>query len=488
MPRLLSMLPFLLMMGCSSSCARPEPTEVLVTIPGTTNRITETPTVADNRDLLMKIYTKTEDCAILTTDDAERAICMPNVDRASGEVRLSFSLQSTDYNAIPLPLSSEHVQILHNQIPITGQEGAAFTLVPHDEESARQLFILVIDGSGSMAQEDARGVSRMAQVRSALLSAGVKDAFFPGDVRTGVAIFQFTDGTPVPLTGKLEVLESKAAYTEAIKQHLRVRNGYTHLYRAVRYATRELLEEEQIQGWLDRNDAEPTVVALTDGFNNVRSSDTCATNAKQLSGLLEHLRDVRRSDSRLRVYTVGLGKPVWPRYTLPNERSTEITPRVLCGQRYRDARIDGGLENRGIDNASLEWIALYGGGRTYVRQGKKDLGKAFEEAAAKRYRWFEARYRVPSSYLRRRFTTTIKLISFTTAEASVGIQPSAWLDAPPGVVAADGWTRPAAYRNTLGVVLPAMGIVVTLMYLGAAGFNTRRVLSGRTRPPRPPQG
>ena len=70
--------------------------------------------------------------------------------------------------------------------------------------------------------------------------------------------------------------------------------------------------------------------------------------------------------------------------------------------------------------------------------------------------------------------------------ASVTIHPSAWLDAPPGVLASDGWSRPASYRRTLSAVLPMMGLVVVMMYLGAAGFNSRRVLSGRTRPPRPP--
>jgi hypothetical protein len=170
---------------------------------------------------------------------------------------------------------------------------------------------------------------------------------------------------------------------------------------------------------------------------------------------------------------------------MPTTRSPDLSGRDLCG-RYVSRRIDGDLENDGIDNVSLEWIASFGGGSAYVRQGKKKLGEAFEAAAAKRYEWFEVRYRVQPAHLRRSFESTIELVSFATGAASVTIHPSAWLDAPPGVIASDGWSRPASYRRTLSAVLPMMGLVVAMMYLGAAGFNSRRVLSGRTRPPRPP--
>lgn len=475
-----------------------EPSERLLHIQGTTNRITEFPTVKQGTDLQMKIYTQPAQCDYLGRTEEEKQLCMPYVDRASGEVRLSFSLLGSDQDPVPMPLTEDHVRALHDNVHIRdgqvvdmGDDESyimGFDLVPHRPVSAKQLFILIIDGSNSMRETNSAGLSRIGQVQRALLMNSVKDAFFPRDVQTGVVIYQFTEGAPVPLTGQVEILESKRDYSAAIQESLRVRRGYTHLYGAIRYATSTLLENEQLERWLDLNDAEPTVVVLTDGFNNISNADRCADNVDGLQSLLKHLQKVRRSSEyRPRVYTVGLGRPVRANYTLPNERGTEVSAQELCG-RFANVRIDGNLENQGIDNVSLEWIAAYGGGNAYVRQGQRQLGAAFESAAAKRYTWFEARYRVHPSFLRRRFVSAIELVSFATGRAEVTIHPSAWLDAPPGALADDGWTRPATFRSSLGVVLPVLGMVITLMYLGAASFNSRRVLSGRMRPPRPPKG
>jgi hypothetical protein len=479
------------------ACGDGEPGDRLLHINGTTNRISEFPTIRDGTDLTMKIYTQTEDCEYITTTKADAAACMPYVDRASGEVRLSFSLLRGD-NRLPMPLTEDHVRVLHDNVHIrdgqvvdlNGSESyvMGFDLIPHREVDAEQLFILVIDGSTSMSEPNSEGVSRIAQVRSALLSSEVRNAFFPTrDVRTGVVIYSFSKGDPRPISGQIEILESKGEYDAAIREHLVVPGGFTHMYNAVRYATSTLLEEEPIETWLDLNNADPTVIVLTDGFNNTNIAERCADNVPDLQSLLKHLQKSRRnSEHKPRVYTVGLGLPIRANYTLPNERGTDISVQELCA-RFANVQIDRNLENRGIDNVSLEWIAAYGGGNAYVRQGRQKLGEAFRAAAAKRYMWFEARYRVHPSFLRRRFVTAIELVSFATAQAEVTIHPSAWLDAPPGALAADGWTRPASFRGSLGIVLPTLGLVVMLMYFGAASFNSRRVIFGRMRPPRPPK-
>ena len=236
---------------------------------------------------------------------------------------------------------------------------------------------------------------------------------------------------------------------------------------------------------LELNEMAVTVVVLTDGFNNLSSRDTCADNAERLNLLLKHLDTVRGEGADLRrrptVYTVGLGRPVRPRFALPDDRPAKITPAMLCGRRYKDWRIDGLLEDRGIDNPSLMFIADRGGGSAYIRQDRDGLGEAFRAAAARRYAWFELRYRVDPFYLRRSFRTQLRLLSFATAQASIVIHPSAWLDGPPGKRAEDGWTRPRPFTHTLTILTPAIGLLIGLSYLNAAWFNTRRALFGRLR-------
>ncbi len=482
------MLVLLAMLGCGGG----GPAEKIAPIPNTTTRIGR-PEVKDGTELDLKIFTTPADCNLAVLKEYRKQ-CLPHVDRASGEVRLSFQLRLSDGEPYPLPLTSDHVEVSHQGTHVSDEmPGLAFSLIPHEPQRAKQLFILVIDASASMRQETrpGSGVTRMEAVRSALLLKDVKEAFFPGAVKTAVVVFEFTSGDPQPLGGKLELLENAQSYTKLIKTQLQARSGFTHLYDAVRYATGSLLQQEQINNWLQIQNAEPTVIVLTDGFNNVRGDDVCSDNARRLSRLLEHLRSVRQgsvaSNTRPTVYTVGLGRPIRPNFSLPKLRKPEVDDATLCGRRYVDRRIDGDLEEYGIDNPSLMWIADFGGGTSYVRRNKKGLGEAFKAAAAERYIWFEARYRVPPFFLRRAFETRLELKSFATASAKVNIYPSAWLDAPPGITMADGWSFPSPYRQTLTVVLPVLGLLTLLSYLGAAWFNTRRVLFGRTRPPRPPR-
>ena len=131
------------------------------------------------------------------------------------------------------------------------------------------------------------------------------------------------------------------------------------------------------------------------------------------------------------------------------------------------------------------FIADIGGGFAYVKKSKDGLGEAFTAAAARRFRWFEVRYRVDPFYLRRSFRTALRLLSFAKAEANVKIYPSAWLDAPPGVEIEDDWHTQRTFRHTATVAVPVLGLGVSLIYLSAAIFNTRRALFRRGSKPAP---
>lgn len=472
----------------------------LTPIPGTTTRV-GTPETKKDLDLDLRIFTTPADCSGFGIPKVEQHVCLPHVDRSSGEVRVSFyfSLKGDPY---PMPLSDDqqdNLLVTHLGTRVqNGQNSQAVKIVPHEPEPVKQMFVLLIDGSSSMSENN-----RMKKVKAALLQREVIDAFFPDEVKTGLVLLQFTGGTPTPVGGSLQVLWGKDDYVAAVRQ-LRVLSGFTHLYDAITYATGPLLSEDILDVPIDTEEMAVTVVALTDGFNNLKGSDTCSDNADRLTTLLKHLRRVRSGEVEMRrrpqVFTVGLGRPLRPRYELPKGMDPKVSATELCGKRYVDRRIDGDLETLGIDNPSLALIANRAGGFSYVSRSKEGLGRAFRAAAAKRYNWFELRYRVDPFFLRRSFKTGIQLVSFASAEASVDIHPSAWLDAPPGEIAEDGWTVAPPYLATLEVLVPSLALLFSISFLGAAFFNTKRALFGRTRrrkkkggrgqppPPPPPQG
>lgn len=468
----------------------------LVLIPGTTTRVS-TVTQEKGTELAMRIFREPRECIGAgiagDVDDHERlGLCLPHVDRRSGEVRLGFQLRDKRDETVPLPLREEDVTVIHQGTLIQdGAEGQHLTVIPHDPMDVDQLFVLLIDGSSSMGEPASRqgGRSRMEQVKRALRLREVQEAFYPKEVKTAVLLMQFTSGSPQPVGGELRPLENRRDYLAAVDQ-LRVLQGFTHLYDAVAWATGPMFDNDQIQRLVDDNSMEVTVIALTDGFNNQEGRDTCGTNAPRLQALLERVTELKatggvRLGRQARIFTVGLGRPVRPGFELPDNWDQRVKPRELCG-RFVDQRIDGDLERRGIDNASLEWIARAGDGQAFVKQGRDGLGDAFRSSAARRYSWFETRYRLDPFYLRRSFTTRLRLRSYYTAEAAVKLHPSAWLDAPPGQVVEGGWTAPQSYRHTMVVVAPAVGLLIALGYLGAALFNTRRALFGRTRRRSPP--
>jgi hypothetical protein len=79
------------------------------------------------------------------------------------------------------------------------------------------------------------------------------------------------------------------------------------------------------------------------------------------------------------------------------------------------------------------------------------------------------------------------LVSFATAEASVELFPSAWLDAPPGVKSEGGWTIQRPFRAIFILLVPLFGLLLFLSYIGAAAFHAKRAMFMRVRQPRSPQ-
>lgn len=480
MRRLLA-LATLLLAGCV------DPEEGPFLIEGTTYRI-GAPVQKSDVDLTIDVFTSREVClAKREVSLADLEACIPKVDRATGQVQFSFAFKDRGSGtSYPLPLEREDLVVTHDDLSVPG----AVQLTPHDPIRASQLFIVLLDGSGSMYSGDSPMIDR---VYSALMKRSVIDAFFPNDpdVTTGVVLLRFTDNVVGLDGGPPQVLSNKDEYKQMVRGHIRGGNrGFTHLYRAIDYTVTDLAEVPNIQSWLALRRAEPTVIAVTDGFNNERSEDQCGDNVPRLQDLLTVLSDSRDREVHERpyVYTVGLGRPVWPQWDIEEHKRMQPTVAALCGQ-YGGTRIDGRLEDVGIDNASLEWIAEYGDGESYVALNDDGLARVFLDAAAIRHSWYDLSYVVDPYYHRRTFKSGIELRSFADAGVSIPVYPSGWIDAPtPLRQEGSVWTKPRSLRAALTLVLPLLSGLVLLHFLGPASFNGRRAITrrARRRPRKPP--
>jgi hypothetical protein len=420
----------------------------------------------------------------LSGEDIER--CLPYMDRASGEIRLAFRPEMDDGTPLPLALEREHIEVYHGGF--RAQSGVEIELIGHSPQRSDQLFILLIDGSGSMNETDGGNTRRIDKVRASLRSSEVLRSFFPGGgVRTGVILLTFTEGQPRPVGGELQVIQDAREFATLVDARLDTGRGYTHLYDAVSYAVGDLLKEPVVAEFIERNDrAEPTIIVLTDGFNNLSAADLCQDNAPRLERLIEDVQRARPARgtpwSRPSIYTVGLGVPLSQRLEAKPEQS-KVSGEDICGS-WGGMTIDNNLERRGIDKVSLDWIAAVGGGASYVHQDARGLGRAFQAAAAERFRWFELRYRNHGLLLRRSFDFTLRLSAFVDAESTVTFQPSGWLDAPPGARAAgEVWAARSVFRRSTPLLMSLLGVLLALAFSGAAFFNARRALSRRRGPP-----
>ncbi len=456
------------------------------------------PSVDVQKGVIFHLFRDRGDClgrseiAETEEDLAETWLCDPFVDRASGQVRFAFQTQQDGYG-YPMNLEREDLLLTHRLQAVPHRN---MLLTGHKPRATNQLFILLIDVSGSMARGDEgfKG-SRMDRVRSALLRNDVVDSFFPPGAQTAVIPLLFSSGDPRQLSQKL-ILSTPDDYRAAIRT-LNVGAGYTHLYNAVRYATGKLLEDKSVLQQMEGPEGkQPVIIAMTDGFNNqddMRSGkDICRDNAApdRLKGLVNDLYKRQRDENvRIRptVYTVGIGRKTLGRGTkrAPNrqeeERLLAVSEQELCGA-YANQQVDGDLENYGVDHVAMEWIANAGGGQSFIKQDGRGLAEAFKSAARKKYVWYDLYYSVDPFHLRRSFEVKVGLFWQNGRDAGrMDIVPSGWLDAPPGQARKDAWVMASPYSRTLVLLMPMVSLLVILSYLPSARFNLSRALFSRIR-------
>lgn len=453
-------------------------TEYPAPIAGSTYRITKD--VPDGESTMkIDILTTAKECAVAKIEEVD--LCVPKVDRASGEVHLSFVVREPiNETIVPQALGEDQVEVKH-----AGSTQSTMELIPHNPRASNQLYVVIIDGSGSMKETDGTRLRRIDKVRNALRTKKVTDAFFPpGSTTTGVVLMTFTDDLVTLDGGPPKILRNPKEYLRYVDEYLEPRGGYTHLYEAVRQGMTKTLREGEIKDFLGTRAAQATVIVLTDGFNNVSASDTCGSNLPRLQRTIDAVKRARSKNSLVKptLYMVGLGKP-YRNAQKPENRLEGPTLQTLCG-RYADDRIDGTLEKQGIDHLSLAWLAEPGGGRSFVRRKAHKLAEVFAEAAAKQYEWFEVRYRVPDPmWHRQAFETRLQFRSGHQGVTRVTLLPSPWLDAPSA--SHDGkWMTLTPLRHTFTLVMPLLGLLVFVSFWGAAFFNASRALFRRARPRR----
>ncbi len=464
-----------LLFGCQTS-------EYPAPIPGTAYRIGKD-TFRKDSEVYIDLLTTWRECMGAGVADLEA--CLPRADRAAGEVQLGFVLRDPQTSTqLFRSLTEDQIRVTHN-----GSTQTDIQLIPHEPVEGGQLFILLIDGSGSMHENNQE---RIRKVYDALLQDSVVERFFPNGASTksGVVLLRFSDKVVGIDGGPPRVITKPGEYKDLIKGHLMERSGgYTHLYGAVRYGVTELLNEKRIADYITVKGAEPTFVVLTDGFNNEEAKDSCGDNVPRLQETVDLLRERRTlgtANIRPVLFAVGLGTPI-DGGRMPKSKNAKVTASSLCGP-FRDRRIDGDLEDYGIDAVSLQWMARAGGGRSFVRRNADELAEVFKEAARPRYRWYELRYRTSDAlYHRKSFDIEVLLTSAEIAQTTVSMFPSAWVDAPSGRREVDGseeWVYPTAFRESLLLLLMPLGLLVFLFFLSPALFTARRALTRRARPRR----
>jgi len=430
-------------------------------------------------ELFLDIFATSQECARAGVDELE--LCRPMVDRAAGEVHLSFQFRDRETSQkFLIPLSRDQMMVTHDR----GRQ-EDYELIPHNPRSSGQLYIVVIDGSSSMYDNDGE---RIRKVYKALMSKDVANAFFPSaDSKTGVLLMQFNKELRQLGGGPPTIITNKKKYREMVKNNLMVKTGgFTYLYGAIRESMTTLLADKRVRQFIAARNAQPTLIVLTDGFNNESASDTCGSNVHRLTNTIDVVKKARRAGGTAKpvMYTVGLGQR-YRKGKKPEGLNQSVTPTGLCGS-FLNERIDSNLEVFGIDHISLAWLAEAGGGVSFVKRSYKGLSEVFLTAAAKRYEWFELRYRVPDPiHHRQSFDVRFSLLQGYRSSTSVTLHPNPWIDGPTGRKApGDRWTSLTSLNHALTILMPVLGLLVFLNFLGAATFNARRALFRGARPRR----
>ena len=474
-----------------AGCVDPQAADTPVPIEGTTYRISP-PVVTEGSELTVDIMRDMRRCKqvfsnpdrydadAFSSHEERLERCLPRVDRAAGQVELAFRLAQRDNanRGLILPLQKEHVRVRHME-----RDVPHFEFERYGRADAGQLFILLVDSTHTMGIPDSQGVTRLQRVINAIL--GAKNTILaPG---SAVAVLRYgiditgTAGQPISEVVPVTTAAELKAELEAIKNP----RGFTELYGAVSQAVGPLLDADTaISRFLAERDMQPTVVLLTDGFNNRDKSERCGENAPKLADALQNLRAARQKPPSQRpvLYTVGFGAPPFqPGWVAPKD-DINVTPRQLCGE-FEHNFIDGELDSKFIDNVSLLWLAEVGGGQGFIKPRVGQIREALADTAPQRFTWYRIKYRVDPFYHRSSFNTRIVLTQFVAADASVKLHPSPWFDVPTGLPTEEGarWVKPGDIRRATSFAVPLLGGFIVLGFLGSAIFNTRRALFRRAK-------
>ena len=439
----------------------------------------------DKGDLFVNMFTTRDACKteseVVAGTDVD--LCVPQLDRGSGRVRLGMYLQNKDQTGYRfLNLADDDIRVSHDERPPYHTE-----IIPHGSQAAGQLYIILIDDTYSVYS-----TGGMDKIKSALRNKKVKEAFFrkEGSARSAVMLLRFHNEVYPLGGGKLQdapIIEKPAKYEELIEGNLQApeKNAWSHTYEALATVHTTLLESPNVQKWLGINQATPKIILLTDGFNNHDKFDACKTNTERLTELLSTLKKVREKggEQKPSLYAVGMGEPFLPGFKF--RIGMKPTVDNLCGE-YADQGIDssvgeGALE-KFVDNPSLEFIVDAIGGELSIRDDEEGLAEMFLKASAKRYSWYEIRYDVDPSHLRQGFDTRVIVDGLARGESVISWTGSAWVDPPSGKPSTDDLSvEPSPFRRSFAVVAVILGLMISGMYIGPAIFNARRAVMRRAR-------
>jgi hypothetical protein len=471
------------------------PEKPMIPIEGSAWRLSEPYEQPDADRFKLHVFRDRADCNG-RIDPAQADACVPWINAAKREMHFAFRLIDPNLAGVPMALNEGRVALaLGGKVGAIEVPADQFELVPHEAAGRGQLFVLLIDRSGSMYTGSKDRRPTMERVVQALVAPVTVDAFFPPEagLRVGVMLLTFTDtvqgvdGEPLE---EVEILRDPDEYRVAV-DHLLDQpgsTGWTHLYDSVQTTLDRALSRTEVSQVVQLTKSEPVLVVLTDGFNNVAATDTCGTNEKGLGGVLESLRANQGGvGRRATTFTVGFGEPFRPEFRLPSTPPRFPTAANVCGDAV-DTRIDGTLDARGIDNVSLAYMAEAGGGRTYAGTDSRALARFLADAGTRLYRWYEVRARLEEGE-QQRFRTRIPLrlnVRFPRqVESRFVLFPNPYVDGPPGSPGAGGgFAGPGDLRQTTAELVLGLGATFALFVLAIGGYHLRRAvirMARRTR-------
>jgi hypothetical protein len=415
------------------------------------------------------------------------AACIPWIAPSRREVHLGLAVLDANNSRVAQALTPARLGVaIGGDLGVLELGKDRIELVPHNPVGRGQLVVLAIDRSGSMYAERPGHRPTMEHVVQALLSQTTVEAFFPpdGGMTSSVLLLTFTDsltGVDGEALREVEILDDPDAYRVAVDHLLDVPSstGWTHLYDAIHGVLAEALVGQHISAEVKRSGNPPTVVVLTDGFNNVDAADTCGTNEAGLGKLLSELRTNRTAAAGgASVYTIGFGKPFRPEFNIARLPSRQPSATDLCGDKAAQ-RIDGVLDRDGIDNVSLSYIADAGGGDVYVGEDPGAVARFIANAGAMMYEWYELRVRLDEKdqqRFRQRLPMQLNIRFPRQLETRLSFFPGPYLDAPSAEPGPDGFARPSTVAQATADLLLGLGATFLMFAMGIGGYHLRRAV------------